>query len=162
MIPTSSLPKLDELYTFIDPSGHNTHIAVTPLRAWCHEHGFTHRRRVPVEPSLLQTFARDNCISPRRLNQLRDRYLKPSDVEPIIIAALEPFVIRHNNIHVGDVMLVDGHHRYTMFALAGLPLINSFLLEPQWWKPFVIDSQGLDLTQEQLKQIDPSLYRDHR
>lgn len=140
---------LKDIYSFVDAeTGENVHISAVHLTRWLvetkHEVVYT-----PVQQALLQTFVDDNAISPSALERLIVHLARGYEVEPIVYCMTGTFTDGRP-----DVMLVDGRHRYALFALRRAPVIPSYLVERKDWEPFRIE--GLkDLTAQELRMIPP-------
>jgi len=130
-------------YTFIDDDGKNIFIASERLRRWC----LDNRSKLavewtPVDVKLAKSFLKENVVSPERLKQMTVLNLE----DPAIFAKDGGYT---NG--APDVMLVDGHHRYTYSAMIKRDLIKSWILELNQWKPFEVVGLGDFYTQEQLR-----------
>lgn len=131
----------DPIYTYVDNSGVNIHIDAAKLRIWCLAvEDELPISMTPVDPRTAYKFVTDNIVCKMRVAQLMER----TNLDPIIYA-------KDGNETNGlpNVMLVDGHHRYTAAAVLHTPFIPAFILEPTQWRPFQI--AGLpDITKDHL------------
>lgn len=138
--------KLNEgVYTFVTKSGANINVASTRLYNWCENNQASLARQItmlPVDLSMAKSFLKDNIASLARVQELRSR----PTLSPVILCRST------GSDEIPDAMLVDGHHRYVLYALLGRKFILSYLLEPQQWHPFIVEGLS-DLTQAQLSAI---------
>jgi hypothetical protein len=144
----------EPIYSFVASDGTNTHIASARLRVWCLEQTTLERVYVPVEQQLAAQFISENIVSGTRVGQLvRTLPSRVEDWEPLIFA-------KDGQTTRGrpDVMLVDGHHRYVLAALASVAPL-AWVLEPEQWRPFQI-ADYITLTQEELREM-PILAKEH-
>lgn len=131
MIDGTTLGPREPIYTFIAWDGTNIHIHSSRLRTWCLEH----RKDleivgVPVDRNLAHRFLTENVASRERVKELM---LRNDALDPIIFC-------KDNTFTEGrpDVMLVDGHHRFVLYAALEIPFIPSFFLDYAAWQPFRI------------------------
>lgn len=130
------------IYTFIANDGTTTHVDAVKLFQWCEAQSDLETFRVPVERDRAIGFHRDNCISRSRVLELHLKGI--ATITPII------FGITGYTNNLPDTILIDGRHRYTLFAAMSLPFIPAYLLHPFQWKPFKIEGL-LDMTHDQLR-----------
>lgn len=144
MLDGSKYKSGDPIYTFVADDGTNTHIDSKLLREWCLSNKSSLEVfATPVDPKLALRFQDENIISPVRVFELWHR----RDLDPVIYCKSGTFTDGRP-----DVMLVDGHHRYTLAAAKAWPVIPAYILELNQWKPFQID--GLpDLTVDFLRAM---------
>ena len=134
-----------QIYTFVQPDGTNIHIDSDGLRRWCHT-AKPEVFNVPIDAALAEEFLRDNIVSPDRVRQLAKR---ASDLTPLIFAKDGT-----EGANGGpNVMLVDGHHRYVLYAFAGHQFAPGFVLEPSEWEPFRVECDWLNTTDAELKAL---------
>lgn len=155
MIPHLSIPSTEQVYTFANTTGSVT-IAITrllryldsPDRAWSPV-----AVDVPIKPRMLQEFAKTNSISVEKLKKLATAITLGLRPPPILFG--------HDGTTSSDgrpnVFLIDGRHRYTLYTLAGLHFIPSYIVERPLWEPFQVDLPTI--TPEQLRRIAPSSER---
>lgn len=138
-----------EVFTFIDvKTGENTHIDSGGLREWCAANREKLKvEMVPVDKEIARSFLElDNSVSEAHLKKVAG--LK--ELDPIIFGMSGTF-----SNGAPDVMLVDGHHRYYLAALAwGMEAIPAYVLERAQWEPFRMQLQ--DMTAEELRDLPPS------
>lgn len=127
MIDGRDLPPGYPVYTFVADDGENFWIDTQKIHDWAnaeYDAGRLEPVFVPVEMRIAKKFFKENVVDLRRCLALADgRKLAP------IIFASTP-----DDFH----MLVDGHHRYTLYALMNRALILAFVLKPEQWEPFRI------------------------
>jgi hypothetical protein len=132
-LPARDYADGDPVYTFVAEDGTNTHIDSARLRIWCEAGALSGMLKpcwVPVEPWIAKKFFADNTVSMTRVLELaRGR----TRLTPIIYA-------KDGGVTNGrpDVMLVDGHHRYCLWAMLGAPACQAYVLAQAQWEPFKI------------------------
>jgi len=152
MIPFKTIPKGTQIYTWInEETGENFHIHTPKLRDWIAKqdlHGKLEILQTRVHEEIAADFMRVNSVSPERIVQLAtEAMLGKRKLDPIIFCERGTYTNGEP-----DVMLVDGHHRYMIFAIAKIPMIPCYVLKPRQWMPFrVIDAPDLNI--EQLARI---------
>lgn len=119
------------IYTFIErDTGRNIHVDSELLRQWCAANRSTLEVVLtPVEERIAKTFLTGNVIDVDHVVEVGQM----KHLDPIIYGITEIGANGHP-----DVLLIDGHHRYFLAAVKGEPLIPSYLLKPEQWKPFEI------------------------
>lgn len=149
MIDASTLPSGTPIYSFVCNDGTNIHIATQPLRDWILKTK-PQEVRVPIELRIAKKFLTENVVSLPRVTEL----IKRRAVDPI-------YFCRFQKLETGDldVMLVDGHHRYTAAALSGAPFFPAHIIEFPDWQPFRVVN-WIEFTQDELRNtpITPRNY----
>lgn len=154
MIPATSLKPLDPIYTFVTPQGVNYNIASGLLREWTLK-AKPEVYNVPINKELAKSFFSDNVVSRARIVQLLSEVKGGTRVlDPVIFAITD---IASDGS--ANMMLVDGHHRYAVFAVVGLKYIPGHVLERKAWEPFQVEGIP-DISKENLKAI-PILKRNY-
>lgn len=151
-IDGKTLSPWTQVYTFVALDGTNVHIHSPRLREHCIALRYPWTPAV-VDVPLARSFIRDNIVDPRRVSQLTEQHF----IEPIILCKTEAFGLNHPTIP--DVLLVDGHHRYTRAAMDGMQTIRAWILELYQWQPFTIYNLP-DYTREALN-AEPIIAKPH-
>ena len=142
MIDGSRLSPWEQIYTFVARDGRNIHIHAPRLRLHCLAMQYD-VVLVPVDYKLARSFLRTNTVDPRRVVTMTPE----AAFEPIILCKTEAFGT--NDPIIPDVLMVDGHHRFTRAAMDGLKTIRAYLLELSQWQPFTVVNLP-DTTQKRL------------
>lgn len=156
-IDGTTLGPWEQIYTFVRNDGRNIHIHSPRLRSHCLQMNYK-PILAPVDTKLAQSFLRDNIVSPWRIKQLMEKISEDKALEPIILCKTEAYG-HPCDLHTPEVLLVDGHHRYTIAALAKSPVIIAWLLELHQWQPFTVIGIP-DYTNEALK-AEPIIPKPH-
>src|SRR6266576_6766754 len=147
MIDGKTLPRWTQIYTHIHEDGKNVHILTSALRDWCLKNCGT-PEYLPVDQQAAKNFLSNNVIHEPRLQTLLEEHRQSRrPVEPIILCKLPT-----HTSDLPDVLLVDGHHRFVLFAILYKPVIPCWILEERDWRPFEVD-MGYDLTHDQLRRV---------
>jgi hypothetical protein len=141
-IDGSKLPAGYPIYTFVGKDGTNVHVDSGALRKWCLK---TNREavRTPVDRVLAKSFVKNNAISKDRLLELWHR----TDLDPVIFCLDGNFTNGRP-----DGYLVDGHHRYALFAIRRQPIILAWFIHVGEWEQFKVINIK-DLTEQELKDM---------
>jgi hypothetical protein len=130
------------IYTFVADNGENIHIDAESLRKWCLRNKKLEIHLIPIRVDIAKEMVRDNIVSPERLIELSKRTV----LDPIIMCKDGTFSKENGG---PNTMIVDGHHRFVLCAMAKMPVIPGYFLEVEQWKPFQL--YGIpDMTKEQL------------
>ena len=138
-----SIPRTT-LYTHVQPDGTNIHINVDSLLAAI-KAAQLEVVLVPVEMRVVRAFIDGNAISARRMMQLTPEQL----FQPIIYG----YDGTRDKAGRGNVLMIDGHHRYARAASDGLPLIRSYVVERYFWEAHRLELPAM--TQEELRNLPP-------
>lgn len=143
MLQYTDLPLMCGIYSFVDDNGHNTHIYVDGIRKWVKDN----KPIVvggPVDDEIAKDMFKNNVVSEERLKQL----LKHPELaaEPLIYGIRD-----YNKDNHPNVMLIDGHHRYVLAAMAKIPIYPSILLLKSVWEQFQIAGFDKLYTKEKLQ-----------
>lgn len=152
MIDGTKLSPWEQIYTFVARDGTNIHIHSSRLRLHCLAMKYE-PVYVPVDRPLAKSFICNNVVHPPRVMGLTPENL----FEPIILCKTPSF--GRNDPLWPDVLLVDGHHRFTRMALDHIPQIRAFLLELHQWQDFTVVNIP-SRTQQQLTN-EPILPKPH-
>lgn len=155
MILASSLPPTESIYTFVDRrTGANINIASARLRVWVlsmlHELD-ANKFSIPVEPEKARFYLNNNVVSRDRVAQLISMLHTDPD------AVSEPLIFAKDGSYTNgrpDVMHIDGHHRYCVYAVLRVPVAPAVILEPTQWAPFQI-AGCIDIDEATLQAIPP-------
>lgn len=130
----------DPVYTYAGDDGRVVNIDAVKLRAWCHmewKHGNLDVVLVPVDHDLAQQWVKDGTVDLEHVLDLTQ------------YASLDPVIFGVWPKPGPDAILIDGHHRFCLMGLFGMPHIPAFHLTEAQWRPFEV--LGLpDLTQDEL------------
>jgi hypothetical protein len=141
-----SLPRTDQIFTFIDPiTGIMTTYASSKLLRYV-PHSGLEPCIIPVLKEQAAIYCKERNIELHRLNRLGDL----SKWTPILIL-LDPGEekkIETRSDEAVDGILIDGHHRYVFAASRGIKEILAWMVPVSIHKRFI-----LDLTQEQQRAI---------
>lgn len=150
MIDGRTLPLFEPIYTFVAKDGTNTNVASNRLRLWCAAH--KHDLEVvgtPVNLEQAKNYIRIHSASPKRVWELIDRAANGQTFDPIIYGHDGSFADDNGG---PNVILIDGHHRYVLYAALNIRIIPSYILTPTQWEQFIITNLP-DITAEQLEAI---------
>jgi hypothetical protein len=149
MIEASTVGPFEPIYTFVDRvTGENVVIAARRLEQWCvarRAEGALEIVRVPVTRAQATKIIAAGSVS--------RAWCEEMIVQPLYaLLALPPIIFALAEDGSDDVMLVDGHHRYVVFAALGIAEIKAHILSPAQWSAFRII--GLDtITAEELREM---------
>jgi len=155
-----TVPSGTAIYTWIDQTtGENWHVHVPLLREYIAKRQASAKpfdvKLAPVDESFARTFLDDNSVDLQRVIQLGVEVTSGKrKLDPIILC--ERGTYTNGN---PDVLLVDGHHRYCLCAMAGEQFIPCFCLSMHQWKRFRIVGAP-DMNVDQLRDI-PILKRNY-
>jgi hypothetical protein len=137
MIKIEEMDLFEPVYSFVDRAGEGTHIASARLTAHVSTNSDKHEIfHVPVDEQLAQRFIDERSVSLHWCHLLMEHMLANSDQDRVKVA---PIIFAETCDHEGvSHLLVDGHHRYVLFAIAKLPLIPAIILPEHVWRMFEI------------------------
>lgn len=137
------------IYTFVAEDGTNINIDVDALRAAI-EREKPEVFLVPLSAAeATKMVTADKAVSLDRVVELAHR--DPATLGPIVFCINADGDLT-DPANAPDVMLVDGHHRYVLWATLGLPECPAYVLPREMWQRFVL--QGIPaVTQAELAEI---------
>lgn len=148
MLKASDYKPGDPIYTFVDNKGKNYHIDSHKLREWVVNQSDLEIQLVPVDDDKVNHMIKNNCVNINRVFQLADECVAGKrKLDPIIFCKTGT---QTNSLD--DVMLVDGHHRYTLCAMFKLETVPCILLEISQWSLFQIEG-CIDIDHETLRAM---------
>jgi hypothetical protein len=147
MIPRQAIGPFHQIYTWVRDDGKNFNISTHHLIEWINKTKPAHDF-LPIDKSLVDGFIASNSISVDRIRQMMMMDNPPSD--PIIMCLTGRQNI--NGIPGPEGMLVDGRHRYALYAACGLKLIPCYVIKKLDWQPFRISGMPR-LTKQGLVEV---------
>ena len=101
---------------------------------------------VAVDPEFAQWMRANNRgIEQHRLDRLTHAIVDAAD--PILLLVQED----------GQMLLVDGSHRFVWLAEQGVPEARAWIMPPDVWQQFVVDGELAGLTEEALQRLPSGL-----
>lgn len=152
MLKPSDMRPREGIFTHVHEDGTNIHIASNRVHDWCQKTR-PPVAMLPVDAKLARSFVTDNIVSPERIKVLASR-MHTSPLTPVIMAKDGTFTNGRP-----DVYFLDGHHRYVLYYILKRPLILSYCLEVEQWKPFQVI--GLPSTTREALKAEPVTQRDY-
>lgn len=157
MIPSSQLSLSEGIYTYVAKSGENIDVASERLYRWTQarldEMG-DYFFFVPVDPNLALKFLHSKSVCPFRIQELVSRWGKAGGSDSERIKDFSPIIFGEFTDDNCSVLLIDGHHRYTVFALLKIPQIPSLILPRTAWEQFRVSMpRSLALTEAELRAL---------
>jgi len=141
MIPVKTMGPFENVFTHVDREGGNIHIAVDRVIKWAENAGLE-KVYAPIETEMAIKYIDENSVSLNWVNSMLASVLK----DPESITRIPPIIYaQHGNDGPNGEpshFLLDGHHRYVMFAKVHLHCIGAYLLSQEQWRPFEIS--GMD------------------
>lgn len=120
----------DPIYTFVDKEGNNINVDSEGLREWCAANKASLEvLATPVDRRIARSFLEGNVVDLHHVKEV----MRLQALDPIIYGAMGTFTNGNP-----DVILIDGHHRYFAAAVAGMPFIPSYILQPAQWREWEI------------------------
>jgi hypothetical protein len=141
MIKLEEMGHMEAIYSFVALNGENLHIASGRVRTWC-EKNRPEVFIIPMDEQLAAQFIVENSVT-----QARCLWLSKNVEEcrkPVIIGECKSGPGGHSHY------MIDGHHRYVVYAFLKLPHISCHILTESVWRQFTISGVP-DITQEELK-----------
>jgi hypothetical protein len=142
MIKASELELMEMVYSFVSDDGENIHIATTRLLAWCEENE-PEIVVTPIEAKVAVQFIQERAVSRERCAWFLSH--REELVKPIIVGEADRAWRGSQVLHY----LIDGHHRYVVYATLRIPLIKTHILTRDIWTQFQISGIP-DISKEQL------------
>lgn len=156
MIDARELKESEKVLHHVDEvTGENTVIASDRLVEHCLQTGHP-IVLVPIHEGVANTISLYRGINLHRLSSLAEALAEGVHLPPMLYAHTgDP-----TNVQVShdEWLLVDGNHRYTLFAALHIPFAPAWLVLQETWKQFAVTG-FIEVSAEQLRRTDKTFVR---